>query len=82
MAVSGIYTYKTDKDKETKLAAQRYIDTIIEEFNKIDDYLRNDYDNLKHIFKIVYNRIQLPSSNIEKICDRLPSKEKDVKKYF
>ena len=81
VSLSALYTYIQNADKELKLERQRYMDTIIEDFIKIDDYLRSDYDNLKHIFRIVYNKLQLPTSNIEKIeyiLDKLPNKEKDL----
>jgi hypothetical protein len=81
VSLGGLYTYITNAEKELKASKQRYVDTIIEDFNKIDDYFRNDYDNMKHIFRIVYNKLQLPSSNTEKveyILDKLPNKEKDL----
>jgi hypothetical protein len=81
VSLSGIYTYISNVEKEIKLSKQRYVDTIIEDFNKIDDYFRNDYDNMKHIFRIVYNKLQLPTSNTEKvefILDKMPNKEKDL----
>lgn len=36
---------------------------------------------MKHIFRIVYNKLQLPSSNTEKvefILNKMPNKEKDL----
>ena len=81
VSLSGLYTYMTNAGRELKASKQRYVDTIIDDFNKIDDYFRNDYDNMKHIFRIVYNKLQLPSSNTEKvefILDKMPNKEKDL----
>jgi hypothetical protein len=81
VSLSGLYTYISNAEKEEKIAKQRYVDTIINDFNKIDDCFRNDYDNMKHIFRIIYNKLQLPTSNTERvefILDKLPNKEKDL----
>jgi hypothetical protein len=65
-------------DKEQK--KKEYVDNIIVGFEKIDDFLMSNGSKYKIIIKILYHKVQLPSSDtdIGKLFDTLTPKEKDI----
>jgi len=64
-----------EKDSKKK----KYIDNILSDFDKIDDFLIENYDNNSSIIKILFKKIQLPSSNtdINKLFDKITTEQKD-----
>jgi hypothetical protein len=74
-AINYLNSKRIEKQNNIKI----YVDSILKEFLEIDDYLLKYYDDLKIPFGLMYNKVQLPSSNInlnDKIKDLSP-KSKD-----
>jgi hypothetical protein len=76
-----LYTfYKDKRDKEYK-NNKDYSDNILAGFEKIDDYLINNYENSSIILDILYNRTRIPSSNTNMnslLKKKLDKKQKDI----
>jgi len=65
--------------KEKESDKKEYVDNIIGSFDKIDDFLMDNYDNNSSIIKIIYQKIQLPSADtdINDLFDKITPDEKD-----
>ena len=75
----AIVNYINNKSKEKKENVKIYIDSILKELLTIDEYLLKYYDDLKIPFNLIYNKVQMPSSNINlnKKLEDLSPKSKD-----
>lgn len=76
----GFITYYNESlmDKERKNT--EYIDKVINSFEKIDDFLINNYDEFSLILSILYQKNQLPSSDVDlnKKYENASTKVKDI----
>jgi hypothetical protein len=80
LVIAGLfmgYYSNTYKDEEAK--KKIYSESIITSFDKIDDFLIENYDNNNTIIKILYQKIQFPSSDehINNLFDAMTDDEKD-----
>jgi len=77
---STIIGFYIDSSIEAKEDKNEYINSIIGSFNKIDDFLLKNSNKYRMILKILYQKVQLPSSdeNIKDIFKTITSKEKDI----
>ena len=81
LVISGTFiTYYKDKNEKAEKENLEYADGILQSFNKIDDFLIENYDNLSVILAIIYNGIQIPSSDVDlnSLFRKTDKKTKDV----
>ena len=81
LSIAGIYGYLYESNKRRLEQNQKYIDLLIVDFNEIDKFLIDNYDDLKYIFQLMYNKVQFPTSdtmNIKFLFDKEPNKQKDL----
>ena len=79
--ISGTFiTYYKDQYEKYDKEKSQYSDKILESFDKIDDFLIENYDSLSIIFAIIYNKIQFPSSNtdLNSLFKKVDKKTKDI----
>ena len=74
------FNYLNAQREEQKEKNKNYANDILEELTQIDDYLFRYYDDLRVPFAIIYNKVQLPSSNVNlnKEFKNLSKKSKDL----
>ena len=81
LIISGTFItyYKDHHDKVEKQKLQ-YADSILQGFDKINDYLVEKYDSCSIILNILYNGIQLPSSDVDlnSMFKKIDKKTKDI----
>jgi hypothetical protein len=77
---SGIIAFFIDKQSDMYLRKKDYIELIINNFDKIDDFLINNYDDNSNIIKLLYQNVQLPSSdiNLKTLLKNMSTDEKDI----
>jgi hypothetical protein len=77
---SGIIAFIIDKRSDMYLRKKDYIELIINNFDKIDDFLINNYDDNSNIIKLLYQNVQLPSSdiNLKTLFKNMSTDEKDI----
>ena len=81
LIISGAFiTYYKDQNEKLDKEKLQYSDTILQSFEKVDDFLINNYDTCSVILSIIYNKIQLPSSkgNIRDKVLKTDKKTKDI----
>lgn len=81
LIISGTFiTYYKEQNEKYEKEKSQYADKILESFDKIDDFLIENYDNLSIIFAIMYNKIQFPSSNtdLNSLFKKIDTKTKDI----
>jgi hypothetical protein len=81
LIISGTFiTYYKDQIQKAEKEKLEYADGILKSFEKIDDYLIENYDNHSVILSIIYNGIQLPSSDVDlnSLFRKVDKKTKDV----
>jgi hypothetical protein len=81
LIISGTFiTYYKDQNEKLEKEKSEYADNILEKFEKIDNFLIENYDDYSIILSIIYNKIQLPSSNedINSILKKTDKKIKDI----
>ena len=68
-----------NKIKADQIKENENIEKILNEFTNIDKYLFEKYDENRVFFDIIYNKVQLPSSdgNINEMFKKLTKKQKD-----
>jgi hypothetical protein len=79
--ISGTFiTYYNDQNEKIYKEKLQYSDTILQSFEKVDDFLIKNYDTCSVILGIIYNKIQLPSSkdNIRDKLLKIDKKTKDI----
>ena len=85
LIISGSFiTYHKDKqDKESK-SKKEYADSILLSFEKIDDFLINNYNDMSIILDILYYKVRIPSSDqdmnslLKKMDKKMDKKIKDT----
>ena len=81
LIISGTFiTYYKDQSEKMEKDKLQYADNILQSFEKIDDFLVQNYDKYRIILSILYNKIQLPSSdgNIHDALLKTDKKTKDI----
>ena len=81
LIISGTFiTYYKDQSEKMEKDKLQYADNILQSFEKIDDFLVQNYDKYGVILSILYNKIQLPSSdgNIHDALLKTDKKTKDI----
>ena len=79
--ISGAFiTYYKEQNEKVAKENSQYSDSILQGFDKIDDFLIENYESLSVIFNIIYNGIQFPSSDIDlnAILKKTDQKTKDI----
>ena len=68
-----------NKIKADQVKENENVEKILNEFTNIDKYLFEKYDENRVFFDIIYNKVQLPSSdgNINEMFKKLTKKQKD-----
>jgi hypothetical protein len=85
LIISGSFItyYKDKQDKESK-SKKEYADSILLSFEKIDDFLINNYNDMSIILDILYYKIRIPSSDqdmnslLKKMDKKMDKKVKDT----
>ena len=74
------FNYLNAQREEQKEKNKNYANNILDQLTQIDDYLFKYYDDLKVPFSIIYNKVQLPSSNenLNQQFKNLSKKSKDL----
>ena len=58
LIISGAFiTYYKDQNEKLDKEKLQYSDTILQSFEKVDDFLINNYDTCSVILSIIYNKI-------------------------
>jgi len=81
LIISGTFiTYYKDQREKAEKEKLEYADGILQSFNKIDDFLIQNYESHSIILSILYNGIQLPSSDVDlnSLFKKEDKKTKDV----
>ena len=81
LIISGTFiTYYKDQHEKAEKEKLEYADGILQGFNKIDDFLIENYDNLSVILSIIYSGIHFPSSDVDlnSLFKKADKKTKDV----
>jgi len=81
LIISGTFiTYYKEQLEKAEKEKLEYADGILQSFSKIDDFLVENYDSLSVILSIIYNGIQLPSSDVDlnSLFKKADKKTKDV----
>jgi hypothetical protein len=66
LIISGTFiTYYKDQLEKAEKEKLEYADGILQSFSKIDDFLIQNYETNSIILSILYNGIQLPSSDVD-----------------
>lgn len=81
LIISGTFiTYYKDQHEKAEKEKLEYADGILQSFNKIDDFLIQNYDSHSIILSILYNGIQLPSSDVDlnSLFKKEDKKTKDI----
>ena len=81
VVISGSFiTYYNEASETTEQEQSDYADKILEGFDKINDFLIQNYDSLSPIFGIIYNKIGFPSSdtNLNLKFKNMDKKTKDM----
>lgn len=66
LIISGTFiTYYNDQHEKAEKEKLEYADGILQSFSKIDDFLIQNYETNSIILSILYNGIQLPSSDVD-----------------
>ena len=75
-----LLAYYTDQQENAQKEASQYAESILQGFDKIDDFLIENYESLNIIFDIMYNSIQIPSSDadLNAIVRKMDKKTKDI----
>jgi hypothetical protein len=75
----ALITYYTYSIKDTESNKKDYIEKIIKGFDSIDNYFINNYDDNTYIIKLLYKKINIPSSdqNDDFIFNNMNVDEKD-----
>jgi hypothetical protein len=79
--ISGSFiTYYKDKMEKNAKENAQYSESILQGFDKIDDFLIQNYESLSIIFNIIYNGIQFPSSDVDlnTMLKKTNQKTKDI----
>ena len=79
--ISGSFvTYYKDKMEKSSKENAQYSESILQGFDKIDDFLIQNYESNHLILSIFYNGIYLPSSDIDlnTMLKKLDKKTKDI----
>ena len=81
LIISGTFiTYYKDQHEKAEKEKLQYADGILLSFGKIDDFLIENYDKCSVILSIIYNGIQIPSSDVDlnSLFKKADKKTKDV----
>ena len=81
LIISGTFiTYYKDQHEKVEKEKLEYADGILQGFNKIDDFLIENYENNSIILSILYNGIHLPSSDVDlnSLFKKADKKTKDI----
>ena len=81
LIISGTFiTYYKDQNEKAQKEKLQYADSILQGFEKIDDYLVQNYDSSSVILSIIYNGLQFPSSDVDinSIFKKIDKKTKDI----
>ena len=81
LVISGTFITYYNQSVETHEKEQSdYADNILEGFDKINDFLIQNYDSLSPILGIIYNKIGLPSSDtdLRLLIKNMDKKTKDM----
>jgi len=75
-----LLAYYTEQQQDLEKEASQYADTILQGFDRIDDFLIDNYESLNVIFDIMYHSIQIPSSdtNLNDVVRNMDKKTKDI----
>ena len=75
-----LLAYYAEQQQDMEKEASEYADTILQGFDKIDDFLIDNYESLNVIFDIMYHSIQIPSSdtNLNYVVRNMDKKTKDI----
>jgi predicted small secreted protein len=81
LIISGTFiTYYKDQLEKAEKEKLEYADGILQSFSKIDDFLIQTYETNSIILSILYNGIQLPSSDVDlnSLFKKEDKKTKDI----
>jgi len=81
LVISGTFiTYYKDQYEKAEKEKLEYADGILQSFNKIDDFLIENYENNSIILSILYSGINLPSSDadLNSLFKKEDKKTKDI----
>ena len=81
LIISGTFiTYYKDQLEKAQKEKLQYADSILQGFEKIDDYLVQNYETSSVILSIIYNGLQFPSSDVDlnSLFKKADKKTKDV----
>ena len=81
VVISGTFiTYLKEKQDKVVKDQKEYSDNILKSFNEIDDLIINNYSEYSLIFDIFYNKIEIPSSDIDMntLSKKMDKKIKDI----
>lgn len=81
LVISGAFiTYYQQQQAQKEKEKSQYADTILQSFDKIEEFIIANYDDLSVVFDILYNKVQFPSSDIDlnRIFEQSSKKTKDI----
>jgi hypothetical protein len=81
LIISGTFiTYYKDQLEKAQKEKLQYADSILQGFEKIDDYLVQNYETSSVILSIIYNGLQFPSSDVDlnSLFKKIDKKTKDI----
>lgn len=75
-----LLAYYTEQRQNVDKEASQYAESILQGFDKIDDFLIENYESLNIIFDIMYSSIQIPSSDadLNAMIRKMDKKTKDI----
>jgi hypothetical protein len=75
--IFAIFKDKTEKQYKDK---KDYFENILLNFTKIDDFLIENYDKYSIILSILYNKVQIPSSDVDlnSLAKKMDKRTKDM----
>ena len=81
LVISGAFiTYYKEQNEKASKENSQYSESILQGFDKIDDFLIENYESLAVIFNIIYSGIQFPSSDVDlnTMLKKIDKKTKDI----
>jgi hypothetical protein len=81
LIISGSFiTYYKDKQEKESKGKKEYADSILLSFEKIDDFLIKNYNDMSIILDILYYKIRIPSADqdMNSVLKKMDKKVKDT----